>query len=121
MQLLEKLSTTGRFGLEFNSVFHWTDVPSFVSGDHLVMFDPHSKYVPGATDTSRGIKICFASSELVQQFPDQMLPYCHFGNDMKSHFDGTLFRFPFRNKFTAAANLHKHLTSQEIDDYTKSA
>ena len=32
---LEKLTTTGRFGLGFNSVFHWTDVPSFVSGDKL--------------------------------------------------------------------------------------
>jgi len=40
---LEKLVTTGRFGLGFNSVFHWTDVPSIVSGDYLVMFDPHAK------------------------------------------------------------------------------
>ena len=40
---LEKLVTTGRFGLGFNSVFHWTDVPSVVSSDSLVMFDPHAK------------------------------------------------------------------------------
>lgn len=37
-----------------DSVFHWTDVPSIVSGDYLVMFDPHARYVPGATDLSRG-------------------------------------------------------------------
>ena len=42
-----------------NQVFHWTDVPSLVSGDYLVMFDPHAKYVPGATDVARGIKIRF--------------------------------------------------------------
>ncbi len=98
---LEKLVTTGRFGLGFNSVFHWTDVPSIVSGDYLVMFDPHAKYVPGATDMSRGIKIRFSHTELAAQFPDQMTPYCLFGNDMKEHFNGTLFRFPFRNQKTA--------------------
>lgn len=99
---LEKLVTTGRFGLGFNSVFHWTDVPSIVSGDYLVMFDPHAKYVPGATDMSRGIKIRFSQTDLSAQFPDQMMPYCLFGNDMKQRFNGTLFRFPFRNEVTAA-------------------
>ncbi len=83
-------------------VFHWTDVPSIVSGDHLVMFDPHAKYVPGATDNSRGIKIRFTGTELANQFPDQMNTYCIFGNDMKKCFDGTLFRFPFRNTTTAS-------------------
>uniref|UniRef100_A0A7S3QAL4 Uncharacterized protein n=1 Tax=Chaetoceros debilis TaxID=122233 RepID=A0A7S3QAL4_9STRA len=98
---LEKLSTTGRFGLGFNSVFHWTDVPSIVSGDYLVMFDPHARYVPGASDMSRGMKIRFTHTELASQFPDQMIPYCLFGNDMKQRFNGTLFRFPFRNEKTA--------------------
>ena len=32
---LDRLNTTGRFGLGFNSVFHWTDCPSIVSGDFL--------------------------------------------------------------------------------------
>lgn len=99
---LEKLVTTGRFGLGFNSVFHWTDVPSFVSGDYLVFFDPHVKYVPGATNTSRGIKIRFSGTSLMDQFPDQLMPYCHFGNNMKNRFQGTLFRFPFRNDATAS-------------------
>jgi len=99
---LDKLITTGRFGLGFNSVFHWTDVPSFVTGDHLVMFDPHEKYVPGSTSTSRGLKIKFSSSDLLNQFPDQFLPYCKFGCDMKSHFKGTLFRFPLRDQVAAA-------------------
>jgi sacsin len=40
---LEKVMTTGRFGLGFNSVFHWTDVPQIVSSDYLVMLDPHAK------------------------------------------------------------------------------
>ena len=51
---------------------------------------------------SRGIKIRFTQTELASQFPDQMAPYCLFGNDMKQRFNGTLFRFPFRNEVTAA-------------------
>ena len=70
---LQRLATTGRFGLGFNSVFHWTDVPSLVSGDHLVMFDPHAKFVPGATTASRGMKIRFVNSSLKEQFPNQFV------------------------------------------------
>ncbi len=112
---LDKLVTTGRFGLGFNSVFHWTDVPSIVSGDFLVMFDPHAKYVPGATDMSRGMKIRFSHTELASQFPDQMAPYCLFGNDMKERFNGTLFRFPFRNETTAAdSEISKKKYGEEV-------
>jgi hypothetical protein len=34
-----------RFGLGWNSVYHFTDVPSFCSGDNIVLFDPHAKWV----------------------------------------------------------------------------
>lgn len=54
---LDKLAATGRFGLGFNAVYHFTDLPSIVSGEHLVMFDPHTKYVPGATSVQPGIKV----------------------------------------------------------------
>lgn len=36
---------TGKFGLGFNAVYNVTDVPSFVSGDSIVMFDPHTKHL----------------------------------------------------------------------------
>ena len=32
----------GRFGIGFNSVYHLTDLPSFVSGSRYVIFDPHT-------------------------------------------------------------------------------
>ena len=32
---------TGQFGLGFNSVYHVTDTPMFVSGADFVVFDPH--------------------------------------------------------------------------------
>ena len=48
------------------AVFHWTDVPSLVSGDYLVMFDPHAKYVPGATDVARVSSFVFCLHVTVQ-------------------------------------------------------
>jgi hypothetical protein len=43
----------------FNSTYHVTDLPSFVSGDHMVLFDPHAAYLPGASPASPGLKIMF--------------------------------------------------------------
>jgi sacsin len=45
---LEKLASTGRFGLGFSSTYHLTDTPTFVSGEYLVIFDPHCAFAPGA-------------------------------------------------------------------------
>ncbi|CAM9133150.1 unnamed protein product, partial [Laminaria digitata] len=105
---LDKLVATGRFGLGFNSVYHFTDLPSLVSGEHLVMFDPHTKYVPGATSVQPGIKIRFADTNLLEQFPDQFSPYLFFGCELKNRFDGTLFRFPLRTAAAARASEISH-------------
>jgi hypothetical protein len=94
---LEKLSTTGRFGLGFNSVYHFTDVPSFVTGDHVVMFDPHTDYIPRATHQQPGLKLKFSGSKIIDQFQDQFAPYLFFGCNMKEYYYGTLFRFPLRS------------------------
>jgi sacsin len=94
---LEKLSTTGRFGLGFNSVYHLTDTPSFVSGEHLVVFDPHTSYMPGTTPSQPGLRMKYCGNNLSNTFPDQFRPYEYFGCDFKQAYSGTLFRFPFRN------------------------
>jgi len=86
---LDNLLSTGRFSLGFNSVYHWTDVPSFVSGDHVVIFDPHTCYLPYSNP---GLKIKFTASSVVNQFPDQFAPYRHFGCDLSRRYPGTLFR-----------------------------
>jgi sacsin len=52
---LEKLATTGRFGLGFSSTYHLTDTPTFVSGEHLVVFDPHCSFAPGASNSQPGM------------------------------------------------------------------
>lgn len=38
----------------FNSVYHLTDLPTFVSGAHLVIFDPHCSHLPNVSSTNPG-------------------------------------------------------------------
>eukprot|EP00957_Ditylum_brightwellii_P105616 8052685-Ditylum_brightwellii.AAC.1 len=85
---MEKYETAGRFVLGFNNIYHWTDVPSIVSVDYLVLFDPYAKSVPDASSASPGIKIGFSNTSLKSQFPDQMKPYCYFRNAMQNRFKG---------------------------------
>eukprot|EP00803_Ostreobium_quekettii_P010692 evm.model.scf_230.1 EVM.evm.TU.scf_230.1 scf_230:55-29919(-) len=96
---LQQLSTTGRFGLGFNSVYHFTDLPSFVSGDFLVFFDPHASHLPGVSHNQPGLKFALSKSNVLHSFPDAFAPYlqwCKLGE----RYNGTFFRFPLR---TAAA------------------
>lgn len=78
-------------------MYHLTDLPSFVSGDYLVMFDPHAKYLPGINPAQPGLKIAFQKANLLSQFPDAFKPYLHFGCTLREGYKGTLFRFPLRS------------------------
>eukprot|EP01062_Namystynia_karyoxenos_P034324 TRINITY_DN25176_c0_g1_i1.p1 TRINITY_DN25176_c0_g1~~TRINITY_DN25176_c0_g1_i1.p1 ORF type:complete len:4799 (+),score=1553.05 TRINITY_DN25176_c0_g1_i1:126-14399(+) len=97
---LQDLGKTGRFGLGFNAVYHFTDLPSFVSAGSLVMLDPHVNYLPGAQVSAPGLKLR-VPSKLFEQFPDQFAPYKHFGCTLGDKYSGTLFRFPLRTPQTA--------------------
>eukprot|EP00041_Stephanoeca_diplocostata_P038747 m.1548887 g.1548887 ORF g.1548887 m.1548887 type:complete len:221 (-) comp25264_c0_seq19:8803-9465(-) len=46
---------TGKFGLGFNSVYHLTEVPQFVSGEYWVALDPQRRFVYGVTDLSKSL------------------------------------------------------------------
>ena len=94
---------TGRFGIGFNSVYHVTDLPTFVSGTHLVMFDPHCNFIPNVSHANPGKRVDFIESELAVKNPDQVAPFCHLGCDMRSAFAGTLFRLPLRTPHFATA------------------
>ncbi|KAK8969856.1 hypothetical protein KSP40_PGU011807 [Platanthera guangdongensis] len=91
----------GRFGLGFNSVYHFTDIPGFVSGENIVIFDPHASHLPGISPTHPGLRIKFVGRRILEQFPDQFMPFLHFGCDLQQPFPGTLFRFPLRNETVA--------------------
>lgn len=93
---------TGRFGVGFNSVYHLTDLPSFVSGKYVVLFDPQGIYLPNVSTSNPGKRIDFVSSSAITHYNDQFSPYIAFGCDMRASFGGTLFRFPLRNAQQAA-------------------
>lgn len=99
---LEKPFAIGRFGLGFNCVYHFTDVPMFVSGENIVMFDPHACYLPGISPSHPGLRIKFVGRRIMEQFPDQFSPFLHFGCDLQHPFPGTLFRFPLRSTNVAS-------------------
>eukprot|EP01083_Nonionella_stella_P165464 550499_1 len=101
---LQKLEATGRFGLGFNSCYHWTDVPSVVSNKSIVFFDPHTHYLPNATRNAPGIRIKFLETDLVHSFKDQFDVFTDdtfaniFDCTLREEYDGTLFRFPLRSE-----------------------
>ena len=96
----------GRFGVGFCATYHLTDVPSFITRRWLQVFDPHLKYLGDrVTPTAPGMQIDFVKERegLKKYFSDQVAPYqgvfgCNiFGTD-RNGFNGTLFRFPFRQQ-----------------------
>ena len=54
-----KGTKTGRFGVGFNSVYHLTDLPTFVSDRFVVMFDPQAKHLPNVNPSNPGKMIDF--------------------------------------------------------------
>ena len=111
---VKDISKIGRFGIGFNAVYHLTDVPSFISREHLVIFDPNIHHLePHIKDRSRpGIHINLAEKpeSFLTRYHDQFQPYNDvFGcNTIQTrggfYYDGTLFRFPFRKSSQAISS-----------------
>ncbi|RIA97271.1 hypothetical protein C1645_661597, partial [Glomus cerebriforme] len=88
----------GKHGLGFNSCYHFTDVPSLISGDSIVFLDPQERFLRRGGDFQRGIKCPFPRNG-IHQVPDrdQLVPFEGIeGIDFRSTFNGTLFRIPLR-------------------------
>eukprot|EP00163_Fabomonas_tropica_P021561 TRINITY_DN37656_c0_g1_i1.p1 TRINITY_DN37656_c0_g1~~TRINITY_DN37656_c0_g1_i1.p1 ORF type:complete len:205 (+),score=19.34 TRINITY_DN37656_c0_g1_i1:92-706(+) len=69
------LAKTGRFGIGFNVVYHITDLPSFVSGEYLVYFDPHCKFLPKVSPANPGKLINFVKHKVIERHPNQFAPF----------------------------------------------
>ena len=100
----EQVGKTGRFGVGFNSVYHLTDMPSFVSGRHVVFFDPHCAFLPNVNAANPGKRIDFVANDVLGANPDQFAPFAAFGCDVRNEFRGTTFRFPLRTPAQAASS-----------------
>ena len=97
----------GKFGIGFCSVYHITDVPSFISGKWLYIFDPTIKYLKNEIkDRARpGKKLPF--TEKIVRLSKQLVPYkglFGFDDDMEPY-KGTMFRFPFRTSGSEISNV----------------
>jgi len=73
-QKLEALVKTGRFGIGFNSCYHICEMPTFLSRDRLVMFDPQTKYLPDVNANNPGKCINVRGSLLPFSFLPSFLP-----------------------------------------------
>ena len=101
----------GKFGLGFNSVYHLTDVPCFLSGNFIVYFDPHSKYLGRALRSKKdcGKRINLEKNKSLIAFNDQFKVFdgiFEANVDFAAHrfetYKSTLFRLPLRNEETGS-------------------
>lgn len=96
----------------FHAVYSITDVPSYFSGDTMLIVDPHMKYLGKACEQKNihAIKIPITPSNVnAKKFSDQFQPFhgifgacVNYSNGNVEQFDGTLIRLPLRNDATAA-------------------
>ncbi|XP_066564027.1 sacsin [Amia ocellicauda] len=106
------LEKTGKFGLGFNSVYHLTDCPSFVSGDsRLCVFDPNLFYLETASKNDPGGEFAITNN-FKSSFPDVYNTYLPSFYDLEK---GTMFRLPLRTEEMARSSEIKHETVTKED------
>ncbi|XP_068602456.1 sacsin [Brachionichthys hirsutus] len=102
----DKVEKIGKFGLGFNTVYHVTDVPSILSGNHLLILDPNVTHLKKHIKhkTNPGIKLNLSQQRLFHCFPGQFGPYegifdCDFKKQIPPEpYHGTLIKLPFRTE-----------------------
>jgi len=99
-------NATGQYGVGFNCVYHLTDVPSFLTGGpdpggSLCIFDPHARYVPGATCDEPGRR--FAEVPRLRKIFTDVFS-CYLEDSGFDLTNGTMFRLPLRNEAMAEAS-----------------
>ena len=109
----------GQYGIGFNSVYHLTDCPSFVTnGDTMCIMDPHCTFVPGATPLNPGRRFDNLKSGFWDDFEDVKSAY------LRSNLDnlpvevlgGSLFRFPLRSthNLVKSSKIAAHLSGNTL-------
>ena len=134
-------NTIGKFGLGFNSVYHITDAPSFIThqqnetGLHFCCFDPFLKYTTTnwrrKDGKKRGKRFCIEPQNLAR-FEDQLFPFTfeQFSDQpilsclscIKSNGNFSMFRFPLDiDKFPSTSDIlessvhTKHISYRKVE------
>ncbi|XP_066543699.1 sacsin [Amia ocellicauda] len=105
----KQVEKIGKFGLGFNAVYHVTDIPSILSGKHLVIFDPNVTHLKKhiSSKGNPGIKLDLFKERLLRRFPGQFKPYegiygCNLETiSNQKLYEGTLIKLPFRTQVEA--------------------
>ncbi|KAH7330503.1 hypothetical protein BKA65DRAFT_404568 [Rhexocercosporidium sp. MPI-PUGE-AT-0058] len=84
-------ATTGRFGRGFNSVYNWTDSPSIISRERLLILDPHQEWSDG------GPVYNFVRDSEDLAIKNQMVTYQFVMDHVDQPLNGTVIRIPLRN------------------------
>ena len=102
----------GKFGVGFCSVYHITDVPSFISGQYLYIFDPTLSYLKKEikNPAKPGKRLSYTTNFISNS--QQLTPYTGlFGFEQRHQYEGTMFRFPFR---TSPSELSEKVYTEHV-------
>ncbi|CAG8811058.1 9063_t:CDS:1, partial [Dentiscutata erythropus] len=96
----------GKFGVGFNSCYHFTDLPQVISRKSLIIFDSQKRYL-----NSSGARFDFNDyneDHIFNKFEDQFETFrkingCGFEIDYNKEFKGTLFKLPLRRNGTESS------------------
>ena len=68
----------GKYGLGSLTMYHFTDIPSLISGEYFVIFDPSRKYLPLSNGRTRaGLRVPL--SMMKAKFKDHLVPFIGIG------------------------------------------
>jgi sacsin len=90
---------TGKFGLGFNSVYHWTDVPQILSDNNLLLLDPHHSWSAEIGHPPGGPCWDVVKDREDEAMQNQLRVFQEVLHvDLKSGLDGTAVRIPLRTE-----------------------
>ncbi len=118
------IEKTGRFGVGFNSVYHVTDCPMFISNNEdFVIFDPICDHFAETNQVEPGYRIDDIQTNMYGIY-DDVLDGFNFGvnldgDEKTSLINSTMFRFPIRSAYSKISNTKYDVESikKMIDDY----
>ncbi|XP_053814351.1 sacsin-like [Vidua chalybeata] len=108
----DQQDVTGKYGLGFNTVYHFTDCPAFLTGDStLCVSDPHLYYMPTATTAKPGSMFA-VDTDFKKNFPDIYDTFLPSFFNLKQ---GVLFRLPLRTAAEAAKSRVSNMVVRDQD------